>query len=170
MSTHFRMFAAYNAWANQRLYDAAGEIPEEQYNRDVGVFFGSLNGTLNHILVADRIWMHRFTGEGEHPKVLSQTLHENFESLRQAREAEDQRIIAWVESLDETMLASTISYTTITGPMQVTQRLASALAHFFNHQTHHRGQAHSALSILGHEPPSLDLLYFQRTDEGKQFQ
>ncbi len=169
MSTHFRMFAAYNAWANQRLYDAAGEIAEEQYNRNVGVFFGSLNGTLNHILVADRIWMHRFTGEGEHPTVLSQTLHADFASLLQSREAEDRRIIAWVESLDEGKLASTISYTTITGPMQVTQRLAPALAHFFNHQTHHRGQAHSALSILGHAPPPLDLLYFQRTEFGAPF-
>ena len=70
MKQHFMMFAAYNRWANARIYDAAAALPEEAFKRDVGAFFGSLMGTLNHILVADRIWLKRFTGEGEAPASL----------------------------------------------------------------------------------------------------
>lgn len=169
MKPHFRMLAAYNRWANGQLYDASAELTDEEFGRDVGAFFRSMMGTLNHILVADRIWLKRFTAEGEAPRALDAIVHPNLGPLRLAREAEDERICGWIETLDETALAGRFTYITVTDMRRVSQRLAPALTHFFNHQTHHRGQAHTILSLLGKAPPSLDMIYFQRTEEGRQF-
>ncbi|MFZ2100764.1 MAG: DinB family protein [Oricola sp.] len=166
---HYGMFAAYKRWANGRLYDAAEYLSDEEWDRDVRAFFGSMCGTLNHVLVADRIWMNRFTGTGETHRVLSDVPHPRFAELKTARGAMDDRIVDWIATLDDEALDGLFTYTPVTTPRPVTQPLAPALAHFFNHQTHHRGHAHMILSVLGHEPPSLDLIYFQRSEEGKQF-
>ncbi|MEQ8295481.1 MAG: DinB family protein [Nitratireductor sp.] len=169
MKQHFRMMAAYNRWANATLYTAAADLTDAEFSHDTGVFFKSMLGTLNHILVADRIWMKRFTAEGEAPKSLDAIIHPNLTPLRLAREAEDGRISAWVESLSEAALAGRFTYVTVTDMKTVSQRLAPAMAHFFNHQTHHRGHAHAILSLLGRTPPSLDMIYFQRTEDGREF-
>lgn len=162
MKTHFGRMAAYNAWANARLYAMARGLPDEAYRKNVGAFFGSLHGTLNHILVADRIWMKRFSGTGEHPVQLNAILFDDLRSLEVARRAEDDRIIRHVESLSEEDIDGILDYATTKG---VPQRnpLRDLLAHFFNHQTHHRGQAHAILTVLGvQEPQSLDLLAMLR--------
>jgi uncharacterized damage-inducible protein DinB len=164
MKAHFSMFAQYNRWANERLYEAAGEVTDTDYRADRGAFFGSLHGTLNHLVVADRIWMHRFTGEGPVHGKLNEIIYDDLQSLGVARRDEDERIIFYVDNLTESDLAGSFTYRTITAPASVTQPLGPALAHFFNHQTHHRGQAHCLLTeIGGHNfAPSLDLIYFQR--------
>jgi uncharacterized damage-inducible protein DinB len=159
---HYRMFGRYNAWANSRLYGAAAQLSVEQYRADRGAFFKSVHGTLNHLLVTDRIWMQRFTGNGEAPDRLDAVLFESFEPLRAAREAEDRRIVGYVEGLDDRQIAGTIKYRRVSTPEQFEQALAPALAHWFNHQTHHRGQVHALLTGLVGEAPPLDLLYFQR--------
>src|SRR5690606_16183403 len=161
MKQHFQMFATYNRWANRIVYEAAATLDEEELNRPTGAFFGSLIGTLNHILVADRIWLKRFTGEGVAPAGLDTILHPDLAALADARREEDDRILSWIGSLSETSLAGRFTYTTVTDMRTVSQRLAPALAHFFNHQTHHRGQAHSILTTLGKPSPTLDMVYFQ---------
>jgi uncharacterized damage-inducible protein DinB len=162
MKAHYVEFAAYNAWANRRLYDAAAMLSDAEYRSDKGAFFKSMHGTLNHLLVTDRIWMHRFTGEGDVPQRLDAILHERFDALRAAREAEDRRIVAYVDGLDDTRLAGAIRYRRVSTPDEFVQPLMPALDHWFNHQTHHRGQAHVILTALGKPAPELDLLYFQR--------
>lgn len=169
MKQHFSMFAAYNRWANTQVYGMAATLSEEELGRDVGVFFKSLSGTLNHLLAADRIWMKRFTGQGEAPSSLDATIHSDFTRLRAAREIEDKRIVDWVASLGDKAFAGRFTYITMTDVRTVSQRLAPALAHLFNHQTHHRGQAHAALTGLGRPSVVLDLVYFQRTEEGRAF-
>ena len=169
MKQQFMMMAAYNQWANGRVYDAAAELPADALNRDVGAFFKSMIGTLNHLVVTDRIWMHRFTGDGDAPRRLDSILHTALPALRLLREQEDRRIIDWVADLDDEALAGRFTYVTATDMRTVSQRLAPALAHLFNHQTHHRGHAHMILSVLGQEPPSLDLIYFQRTTDGRDY-
>ena len=158
------MFAAYNRWANERLYEAAGKLPEEEYRANRGAFFGSLHGTLNHLLVADRIWMRRFTGEGPVQTQLDEILFDDLASLAGERRDEDERIIAYIEGLNESDLAAPFTYRTIVNPTDITQPLAPALAHFFNHQTHHRGQAHALVTMAAGNAamPSLDMLIFQR--------
>lgn len=162
MKSHFAMMAEYNAWANGRLYRMASRLPDEQYRRDVGAYFKSLHGTLNHILCADLIWMRRLTGAGEHPTNLDAIVFDDFPSLSAARQEEDQRIIAYVESLSEAQMEETLAYRMLNGTPQQ-QRRREILAHLFNHQTHHRGQAHAILTVLGvGEPDGLDLLLMQR--------
>ena len=168
MKQQFEMFAAYNRWANGVLYDAARDLSEEELGRNQGAFFGSIIGTLNHLLAADRIWMRRFTGSGDAPTALNTILHAGLDRLEAARKVEDERIVGWVGGLSDDQLAENFSYTTITSPAAVTQRLASALSHFFNHQTHHRGQCHTMLTSLGRPSLTLDLVYFQRM-EGRQW-
>jgi uncharacterized damage-inducible protein DinB len=161
MKSHFAMMADYNAWANVRLYRMAYQLSEEQYRRDVGAYFKSLRGTLNHIMVADRIWMHRLTCTGEHPKNLSAILFDDLASLSTARQLEDQRIVGFVASLSDAQLEELWNYRTLNGTPQK-QRRREILAHLFNHQTHHRGQAHAILTALGvAEPDGLDLLLMQ---------
>jgi uncharacterized damage-inducible protein DinB len=163
MTCHpFRELAAYNRWANARLYAAAIALPDAVYRQPTGVFFGSLHGTLNHLLLTDRLWLKRLTGEGEHPNKLDTILYQDRADLTRARLLEDDRLIAVVDRYDDAALESPFSYRTTSGTPQQ-QVLSEILLHVFNHQTHHRGQAHACCSILtGREPPSLDLLMFQR--------
>jgi len=160
----YNMFAGYNSWANERIYNAAAKLTPDEYRADRGAFFKSIHGTLNHLLAADRIWMKRFTGKGDAPTRLDAILHEDLAALRSARDREDARIAAYIAQLTEAELAATFSYLTITNPKTVTQPLAPALDHFFNHQAHHRGQAHAILTGLkGRDfAPALDLVLYQR--------
>ena len=159
---HFARMAQYNAWANARVYAAARSLPDESYRKNVGAFFGSLHGTLNHLLVTDRIWMRRLTGEGDHPMTLNAIMFDDLASLERTRTAEDDRIVRYVDALGEEEIGKEVNYSTTKG---VPQRdpLGAILAHLFNHQTHHRGQAHAILTVLGiPEPQPLDLLVMLR--------
>ena len=126
------------------------------------MYFKSVHGTLNHLLVADRIWMHRLEGTGEQPRALSAILFEDRAALGAARAIEDERIASFVAALTDGALDTLWEYRTLNGTPQ-RQPVREILAHLFNHQTHHRGHAHAALTRLGiSEPPSLDLLIMQR--------
>ena len=157
MKSRYQMFAGYNAWCNERLYDAAARVDDGEYRRDRGAFFKSLHGTLNHILVADRIWMRRFTGVGEAPPSLDTILHDGFEDLRSARRSQDVLINRYIDGLDQEKLTGLLRYRKMTTPVRtIEQPLAPTLDHFFNHQTHHRGQAHAMLAGTSVKPPQLD--------------
>jgi uncharacterized damage-inducible protein DinB len=162
MKSRYDMFAGYNRWANERIYGLAATLPDADYRADRGAFFKSIHGTLNHLLVGDRIWMRRFTGTGDAPKQLDTILFDDFEALRVARRAEDERIIGWVATLSEADIAGSMRYRTVSNPQTLEQPRAPALDHFFNHQTHHRGQAHALLTAITGDAPSLDLIVFQR--------
>ena len=162
LAAYFGMFARYNQWANARLYRMASLLPDAAYRRDVGAYFGSLHGTLNHLLTADRIWMNRLTRTGDHPNKLNAIVFEDLAELRKAREAEDRRIIDYVSGLTDEAIGEPWDYQTLAGKPQ-RQPLYEILGHFLNHQTHHRGQAHGILTALGvKEPDPLDLLVMQR--------
>jgi uncharacterized damage-inducible protein DinB len=161
MREHFRTFAAYNKWANSKLYDAAEGLSEDDLNRNLNAFFGSVMGTLNHILVADQIWMRRIDNQGSQPESLDTVLYENFSELRQNRHIADERLVQLLETISEQEIRQDLTYTDMSGnPRQDPFR--EVLAHMFNHQTHHRGQCHHLFSQLGKTPPSLDLIYFAR--------
>jgi uncharacterized damage-inducible protein DinB len=164
---HFLLMADYNAWANTRVYRMAARLSDADYRRDAGAYFKSLHGTLNHLLVADRIWLHRLTATGAQPRALNEILFEDLGGLRVAREAEDARLIGYLASLSDAELEEHHDYHTLSGAPQ-RQRRRDILAHVFNHQTHHRGQAHAILTGLGiAEPEPLDLLILQRERDGR---
>jgi uncharacterized damage-inducible protein DinB len=162
MKAHFRHMALYNRWANARLYEAVSALPPEAFDASRSGFFPSLSKTLNHILVGDTIWIGRLDGTGSTGVTrLDQTLHADFAALWKARSAMDERIIAFVDDLDPQRFDQDLVYRTTSGDPMVTP-VGQVLAHFFNHQTHHRGQAHAMLSDAKVTPPILDLIYFLR--------
>ena len=169
MKDTLQMFAAYNQWANGVVYSAARQLTPEEFTENKGAFFGSMMGTLNHLLCADRIWLKRMTGEGDAPTALNTVLHPDLDALAQARTREDERIISYIDSLDDARLEGDFTYTPISKPEPVTQKLGSALFHVFNHQTHHRGQCHMILTALGKPSLTLDLVYFQRVFANGRF-
>lgn len=164
MKAHFGMLARYNRWANQRVYRAVAVLPEADWRADHGAFFHSLDGTLNHLVVADRIWLRRCTGIGPLPTRLDEIVSHDRAELAAARAAEDDRLIAYIDGLDEAHLAGPLTYSPLTAQGSFTQPLAAVLAHIFNHQTHHRGQATALLTRIGgrNACESLDLAAFQR--------
>jgi len=168
------VFARYNAWMNDKIYTLAAELTDEERKRDLRAFFRSVHGTLNHLLLGDRAWLTRFTGEterfasydGERKPIavrsLAQELYADFEQLWRERRRTDADIAGWVETLDEAALSRTLSYKTSSG-VACSHPTWWAISHFFNHQTHHRGQVTTLLKQLGKDPGVTDLIAFMRT-------
>ena len=154
--SHFRMLGRYNRLANERLYGACARLRDPERTRDRGAFFGSIHGTLNHILVGDRIWMTRFEGGAAPSTDLDAILHEDFEELREARVTEDACIEAYTRSLTAESLEGTIAYVNNEG-REFRDPFVVLLTHFFNHQTHHRGQVTAMLTQTGVDYPVLDM-------------
>lgn len=167
--------ARYNRWMNRKLYELVGAMDDLERKRARGAFFGSIHGTLNHILLADRTWLTRFTGDRERYasrdaagepiviRALSQELYSDFAQLRSERERTDGDMLAWADQLDDATLAGDLEYKNMNG---VPQRHPAywAIAHFFNHQTHHRGQVTTLLMQVGIDPGVTDLVYMLRQE------
>lgn len=159
MSTlkQFTLFADYNQLMNQRLFSSAAHLPYDELHKDCRVFFKSMIGTLNHIMVGDIIWLKRFSkhlssqkvlayiSDLEKPKSLDAILFNDLDSLKVEREKIDEIIIQWISSLSETDIEECISYKNMAG-ISFTQKYSSLISHLFLHQVHHRGQATALLS------------------------
>ena len=167
--SHVVLLASYNAWMNPKLYEAAAALPPDEITADRKAFFGSLLGTLNHIVVGDTIWLKRFaTHSGNHaslepirhspaPLALDQVLFDNLPALWEQRQKLDCTINTWAASLTETDLECSLSYKNMKG-VSAKKRFSSLVLHFFNHQTHHRGQATTLLFQAGVDVGITDLL------------
>ncbi|WP_148255039.1 DinB family protein [Aidingimonas lacisalsi] len=158
MLSHFHYMARYNRWMNQRIHECCASLSDEERKRDMGAFFRSIHGTLNHLLLADRVWMGRFTQRPFEIESLDQELYADFSILWTERKEEDARILEWVNSLSSETLARELVYTSIVGSQTRRYPFWFALAHFFNHQTHHRGQVTTLLSQQGIDPGVTDLI------------
>jgi uncharacterized damage-inducible protein DinB len=156
---YIRGMAAYNSEMNRRLYAGAARLTEDQRREDIGLFWKSLHGTLNHLLWADRQWMSRM--DGWPPNTIanpqSWTLFADFADLRAAREDADARIEAFAQRIDEAWLSEDLVWFSGAAGRELRREKRGLLVHFFNHQTHHRGQAHAALTIRGVDPGDTDL-------------
>jgi uncharacterized damage-inducible protein DinB len=154
-----RPLAAYHRWATARLLDAVAAMPDADYRRPAGLFFGSVHGTLNHLLVAEaEVWWPRFA-LGENPRIALDA------EVEPDRAALASRLLEaagrWLPALDgwsDERLAGRLHYRRLSGePMDLP--FAPTLAHVFNHGTHHRGQVTAALTAMGRPAPVLDLVY-----------
>lgn len=169
MQEHLYLLATYNQWMNQKLYETAGNLTPAELAEDRGAFFGSLLGTLNHLVVADRIWLKRFAtlpafadalrpvSDLPDPGSLDQILFDRFEALRDHRQWLDTQILEWIDGLEEGDLEQVLAYRNMKG-VASRRRVSLVLLHFFNHQTHHRGQATTLLSQIGEDVGITDLL------------
>ncbi|HSN21705.1 MAG TPA: DinB family protein [Usitatibacter sp.] len=151
--------ARYNRWMNERLYGCCARLTDAQRKEDVRAFFKSIHGTLNHLLLADRLWMGRFTGEPFRVKSLDQELYADFAELARERARTDAAIEGWVATLDDAALDGELAYTSMVNPQPRRIAMRLAVAHFFNHQTHHRGQLTTLLSQRGIDPGVTDLMW-----------
>jgi uncharacterized damage-inducible protein DinB len=152
-----RMMARYNRWMNERLYASCGKLTEAERKRDREAFFGSIHGTLNHLLWGDRMWMGRFVGpQCTHPPFGADMFAE-FADLQQDREATDQLILDWSANLRPDWLASAFTYTSVVDDRRRTLPAEVAVIHMFNHGTHHRGQLSTLMKQAGVDPGVTDL-------------
>lgn len=158
-SSYARTMASYNRWMNDRLYDCCSKLSDEERKRDAGAFFKSIHGTLNHLLLGDRIWLGRFTDKPFVVSSLDRELYSDFAQLRSERKATDAAISDWIDSLSEADLAGELSYMSMVNPKPRRCPLWVAVTHFFNHQTHHRGQLTTLLVQRGIDPGVTDLIW-----------
>lgn len=156
LQKHFQMLARYNTLANRRIYDACALLSDAERKRIRPAFFKSIHGTLNHIMVGDRIWLTRFVGEKIPSTGLDAILYEDFAELSAVRTLEDRRIENFAAGLNEEFIKGTIKYVNNQGKLYEDQ-VELLITHFFNHQTHHRGQIHDMLTQTEIAPPVLDM-------------
>lgn len=167
---HFRLMAPYNAWMNAKVYDAAKRLSAEELARDRCAFFGSILGTLNHLVASDLIWFGRlaahppFAGRIDlaglpRPTSVRFIASEQLAELRPIRERVDHMIIGFVDGLGDTDIADAFDYQRTDGTHQ-RKRVSSVLSHIFNHQTHHRGQVTALFTQAGVDVGVTDLVAF----------
>lgn len=154
-----RVMASYNRWMNERLYEVCANLSDDERKGDRGAFFRSIHGTLNHLLLADRLWLGRFQGEPFHAAALDEELYEGFDELRAERRLTDTAVIQWAGGLTDDILAGDLHYTSMVNPAPRRCAMWVAVTHFFNHQTHHRGQLTTLLTQCGKDYGVTDLIW-----------
>lgn len=156
---HFETLARYNRWMNERLYAVCAGLSDDARKQDRGAFFRSIHGTLNHALLGDRLWLARFAHERFAVTGLDQELYADFDELAAERSKQDDAIDAFVAGLEADALAAPFRFHGIVVAGEFSFELRFLVTHFFNHQTHHRGQLTTLLSQAGADPGVTDLLW-----------
>lgn len=169
MIDHVRLMARYNAWMNEKVYAAAAGLPVGAVAENRGAFFGSILGTLNHLLVTDLIWMSRLASHPKggpladaiadqpRPTALGEVLHHDLAPMIPVRQRLDAALQAFVAGLDEDDLAMLVTYRRVEGEPQK-KPLGPILSHLFNHQTHHRGQITTLFAQTGVDVGDTDVI------------
>jgi uncharacterized damage-inducible protein DinB len=166
--------ARYNRWMNDKLYALAATLTNEARKRDSGAFFKSIHGTFNHLLLADRVWLGRFKGETIPDgfmgpggiRSLDQELCSDFDDLRRERTLTDDELSAWISGLTQERLGAPLVY--LRRGRKQESPLWWAVAHVFNHQTHHRGQITTLLTQHGCDPGVTDFFAMLREEEAQR--
>jgi uncharacterized damage-inducible protein DinB len=158
-SGYVRTMAAYNAEMNRRLYAAAANLSDAERKQDRGAFWGSIHGTLCHLVWGDRQWMSRFAGwpKPDVPIKQSGAMITDFAELRGERERCDADMLAWAASVDDAWVGQDQTWFSGAAGRQMSKPRSLLLMHVFNHQTHHRGQAHAMLTAAGQDTGDTDL-------------
>jgi uncharacterized damage-inducible protein DinB len=166
-SDHYRRYSRYNAWLNQSLLEASLGLPKAEQDKDQNIFFQSLTGSWNHIMVGDLLWLNRLAkifpilddqmDQWPKPTKLNQMLYSNLEDLAKPRQQLDELIIQWCDFLRESDCEDRLQYHNSQEELQV-RPLPDVLQHLFNHQTHHRGQISAVLSQLGIDYGTTDFI------------
>jgi len=156
-AAYCQLLARYNRWMNERLYALVAALPAEERTRDRGAFFGSIQRTLSHLVWADRIWLARFEAKAYGEPGYGADLYPDFGALARARDATDNDILNWAGQVSDDWLRGPLTYTRKSDGKTVTLPAWIAVAHYFNHSTHHRGQVSTLLKQAGVDPGVTDL-------------
>jgi uncharacterized damage-inducible protein DinB len=152
-----QLMARYNRWMNERLYALLSEFPDDERKLDRGAFFGSIHGTLNHLLWGDRMWLGRFIDEPcKHP-AFGADMYGDFAELTRERELTDRKMLDWAGGVTRGWLDAPLSYVSKVDGRRREMSRAVAVLHFFNHGTHHRGQLTTLIRQAGRDPGVTDI-------------
>ncbi len=164
---HLATLARYNHWATKALLVHVDALPETDYRRDAGLFFKTVHGTLNHLLVTEHLlWFRRFAF-AESPAVkLDAEAEPDRVRLRERLIEGAQAWLPWIDGLDGRRLETALNYRRTTGEA-MTLPFAATLGHVFNHGTHHRGQITATITAMGHPCPQLDLVWMLQAEGRK---
>lgn len=164
----FQLLAQYNIWATSRLAQHLEKMTDEDFHQDIGLYFKSISGTLNHLLLGEHeLWYSRFKYGTSPLMPLDRILHTDKKQLLDDLVEKSKNWIKFIEQLDESKLTENLSYQRASG-QAMTLPYAATLMHVFNHGTHHRGQVTAAVTHLGYECPELDLVYMLAERERKK--
>lgn len=166
--TGFELMARYNQWMNEKIYSVCADIPDVDRKKDLGAFFKSIHGTLNHLMYADSAWMNRFTGKPLDNFKMDHELYSDFDELRKERQSKDRDIIEWTSQLQPDWLAADFDFTSKVDNKKRCMPAWVLVTHMFNHQTHHRGQVTTLIKQLGHEPGVTDIPFMPQFQAGNQ--
>lgn len=152
-----QLMAEYNRWMNQKTYEGCAKLSDDERKRNLGAYFDSIHGTLNHILWGDRIWLGRFTGNPYPTGNIREWLHHDFEALRAARAALDEDIRTWAAGVTEEWLREPMTWKSGLYGVTRTHPRWVFVTQMFNHQTHHRSQVVTLLMQLSVDVGITDL-------------
>ncbi len=153
------MLADYHQWAHARLLQYVEALSKEEYHQPCGLYFTSVHGTYNHMLVGDYLWYGRFVNERVDLPGLDHELCTSRASLVAALTVQTNKWVDYIEQLTEGRLEENLTYHSVAG-VQYSLPKGQLLAHVFNHGTHHRGQVSSIVTQLGYPCPEIDMVYF----------
>lgn len=156
---HVRTMASYNRWMNERLYAVCAKLTDDKRKENLGAFFKSIHGTLNHILLGDRVWLGRFTRQPFTVGGLDVELYADLDELTTQRAITDLAIENWAAELTDAELGGKLEFQSIVFSGKRSYDMWVCVAHFFNHQTHHRGQLTTLLSQADVDYGVTDLIW-----------
>ncbi len=159
---YVQTMVTYSKWQNGSIFTAASGLSDAERRQDRGAFFDSIHATLNHLLWADQIWMHRLT-DFPQPEPFIKTIkdsvhmHLDWQDLVQARQTFDEKLLSWSSTIDEKILEGDLTWFSASAKREITHPKWVLFTHLFNHQTHHRGQVHVMLTAAGAKPDDTDI-------------
>jgi uncharacterized damage-inducible protein DinB len=159
------MMSRYNVWQNRQLMDIIDAIHVDELTKDRGAFFGSILGTLSHLLWGDMLWLNRFDPSAPSPDggpAESVSAYADLADWRAERLRTDMRIQVWADKVTEDDLKENLTMFSRVLQAETSAEMAMCVPHFFNHQTHHRGQIHAMLTAAGYEAPVSDLFFMPK--------
>ena len=162
MKRLFETMARYNQTMNAQVYAACSGLSDEERRRDRGAWFKSIHGTLNHVLLCDKMWLGRFSGQPFPATSLDMELFESWDELWAERARFDEVLVAWIDNLDAEQLRGELRFTPISRPVEMVMPMWLCVAHLWNHQTHHRGQATALMEAAGADSGVTDLPFVAR--------
>ncbi len=157
---YFVDLARYHAWANEAMFRELDKLSEEQRRQDCGLFFRNIHHTVDHLLLVNRVWMGRLTGQPVVPDFKTVQI-EDWEALKQGLRENLAAMAGWLSQQGESWFAQNIDFTASNGKMN-TLPAVSMLTHMLTHFNHHRGQVSAAITQMDGIAPEMDYLYYLR--------
>ena len=168
----FLLLAKYNRWMNQSIYKTCLAMGQDSVDKNQHSFFSSISKTLNHLLLGDLVWLYRCSGDkgvmrfvdgdGHDFKItsLNQVIFSKLEELWEKRKSVDNEIVKYIENLSSDRVNELVEYRSTDGGLH-SKELRTILTHWFNHQTHHRGQITALIHQQGYEFGTTDLILIE---------